>query len=99
MYGIDGRAELPEFEHESWEGYRGSHPVRIGNAAAEQRQLDIYGELIDSVYLFNKYGSPIFAETWDNVRRIVDCRARTGTRPTRGSGRRAGARRTSPTRA
>ena len=72
MYGIDGRAELPEFEHPTWEGYRGSHPVRIGNAAAEQRQLDIYGELIDSVYLFNKYGSPIFSETWDNIRRIVD---------------------------
>ena len=72
MYGIDGRAELPEFEHPTWEGYRGSHPVRIGNAAAEQRQLDIYGELIDSVYLFNKYGSPIFSDTWDNVRRIVD---------------------------
>jgi GH15 family glucan-1,4-alpha-glucosidase len=72
MYGIDGRADLPEFDHETWEGYRGSHPVRIGNAAAEQRQLDIYGELIDSVYLFNKYGSPIFSDTWDNVRRIVD---------------------------
>jgi GH15 family glucan-1,4-alpha-glucosidase len=72
MYGIDGRAELPEFEHPTWEGYRGSHPVRIGNAAAEQRQLDIYGELIDSVYLFNKYGSPIFSDTWDNIRRIVD---------------------------
>jgi GH15 family glucan-1,4-alpha-glucosidase len=72
MYGIDGRADLPEIEHESWEGFRGSHPVRIGNAAADQRQLDIYGELIDSVYLFNKYGSPIFSDTWDNVRRIVD---------------------------
>jgi GH15 family glucan-1,4-alpha-glucosidase len=72
MYGIDGRADLPEYEHPTWGGYRGSHPVRIGNAAAEQRQLDIYGELIDSVYLFNKYGSPIFSDTWDNVRRIVD---------------------------
>src|SRR6476619_361666 len=72
MYGIDGRADLPEYEHATWEGYRGSHPVRIGNAAADQRQLDIYGELIDSVYLFNKYGSPIFSDTWDNVRRIVD---------------------------
>ena len=72
MYGIDGRAELPEDEHPTWEGYRGSHPVRIGNAAAEQLQLDIYGELMDSVYLYNKYGSPIFSDTWDNVRRIVD---------------------------
>jgi len=72
MYGIDGRAELPEEELDHWSGYRDSKPVRIGNLAAEQRQLDIYGELIDSVYLFNKYGSPIYSETWDNVRRIVD---------------------------
>jgi GH15 family glucan-1,4-alpha-glucosidase len=72
MYGIDGRKELPEQELTHWAGYRDSRPVRIGNAAAGQRQLDIYGELIDSIYLFNKYGSPIFNETWDNVRRIVD---------------------------
>jgi GH15 family glucan-1,4-alpha-glucosidase len=72
MYGIDGRAELPEMELGHWEGYRGSRPVRIGNLAAEQRQLDIYGELIDSVYLYNKYGSPVFSETWNNLRRIVD---------------------------
>ena len=72
MYGIDGRAELPEIEHPTWSGYRGSAPVRIGNAAADQRQLDIYGEMIDSIYLYNKYGSPIHHETWENVRRIVD---------------------------
>jgi GH15 family glucan-1,4-alpha-glucosidase len=72
MYGIDGRAELPEEELDHWSGYRDSKPVRIGNLAAEQRQLDIYGELIDSVYLYNKYGSPIFSDTWDNIRRIVD---------------------------
>jgi RpiB/LacA/LacB family sugar-phosphate isomerase len=72
MYGIDGRAELPEIEHPSWSGYRDSAPVRIGNAAADQRQLDIYGEMIDSIYLYNKYGRPIHFETWENVRRIVD---------------------------
>ncbi|HWT23085.1 MAG TPA: glycoside hydrolase family 15 protein [Solirubrobacteraceae bacterium] len=72
MYGIDGRAELPEEDHPTWSGYRDSRPVRIGNAAAEQRQLDIYGELIDSVYLYNKHGAPIFHETWINLRRIVD---------------------------
>jgi len=72
MYGIDGRSELPETTLQHWEGYRGSAPVRIGNAATDQRQLDIYGEMIDSVYLFNKYGAPIFSETWDNLRRIVD---------------------------
>ena len=72
MYGIDGRSELPETTLAHWEGYRGSAPVRIGNAATDQRQLDIYGEMIDSVYLFNKYGAPIFSDTWDNLRRIVD---------------------------
>jgi GH15 family glucan-1,4-alpha-glucosidase len=72
MYGIDGRKELSEFEHPTWSGYRDSHPVRIGNAAADQRQLDIYGELIDSIYLYNKYGMPISYDTWENVRRIVD---------------------------
>ena len=46
--------------------------MRIGNAAADQRQLDIYGELIDSVYLYNKYGAPIFHDTWGSLRRIVD---------------------------
>ncbi len=72
MYGIDGRSELPEIEHPTWSGYRDSAPVRIGNAAADQRQLDIYGEMIDSIYLYNKYGSPIHHETWENVRRMVD---------------------------
>ncbi len=72
MYGIDGRAELEEFELPHWSGYMDSAPVRIGNGAAEQRQLDIYGELIDSVYLYNKYGAPIFHETWGSLRRIVD---------------------------
>src|SRR3954468_1508494 len=72
MYGIDGRSELPEEELTHLSGYRDSAPVRIGNGAADQRQLDIYGELIDSVYLFNKYGAPIFSDTWDNLRRIVD---------------------------
>ena len=72
MYGIDGRAELEEFELPHWSGYKDSAPVRIGNGAATQRQLDIYGELIDSVYLYNKYGAPIFHETWGSLRRIVD---------------------------
>jgi len=48
MYGIDGRPNLEELELDHLEGYRGSHPVRVGNGAATQLQLDIYGELIDS---------------------------------------------------
>ena len=58
MYGIDGREHLHEEELPHLEGYMGSAPVRIGNGAATQLQLDIYGELMDSVYLCNKYGCP-----------------------------------------
>jgi GH15 family glucan-1,4-alpha-glucosidase len=72
MYGIDGRPDLPEEILDHFEGYRGSKPVRIGNAAASQLQLDIYGELIDSVYLFNKYGTPIYHEAWTDLSGIVD---------------------------
>jgi GH15 family glucan-1,4-alpha-glucosidase len=72
MYGIDGRSDLPEAILNHFEGYRGSAPVRIGNNAADQLQLDIYGELIDSIYLYNKYGEPISHDSWEDVRRIVD---------------------------
>jgi GH15 family glucan-1,4-alpha-glucosidase len=71
MYGIDGRSELPEETLDHLEGYGGSAPVRLGNAASTQLQLDIYGELIDSVYLFNKH-SPIHHEAWTNIAGIVD---------------------------
>ncbi|MEU8356891.1 glycoside hydrolase family 15 protein [Nonomuraea sp. NPDC048882] len=72
MYGIDGRADLPEEELTHLEGHRGSAPVRIGNAAAEQLQLDIYGALIDSIYLYNKWGHPISSERWDEVCTLVN---------------------------
>jgi GH15 family glucan-1,4-alpha-glucosidase len=72
MYGIDGRLELPEETLDHLEGYRGSAPVRVGNGAANQLQLDIYGELIDSVYLYNKYGTPIYHEAWSDLSRLVE---------------------------
>jgi GH15 family glucan-1,4-alpha-glucosidase len=72
MYGIDGRTDLEETGLDHFEGYRGSAPVRIGNGAADQLQLDIYGELIDSVYLFNKYGRPIYHDGWEALARVVD---------------------------
>ena len=72
MYAVDGSSELPEEVLEHFEGYRGSAPVRIGNGAANQLQLDIYGELIDSVYLFNKHASPISHESWTDLARIVE---------------------------
>jgi GH15 family glucan-1,4-alpha-glucosidase len=72
MYGIDGRHTLTEETLDHLEGYRGSRPVRIGNGAYSQLQLDIYGELMDSVYLFNKYGTPISYDLWVNLRRLLN---------------------------
>jgi GH15 family glucan-1,4-alpha-glucosidase len=72
MYGIDGRHDLPEETLDHWEGYQGSSPVRIGNAASQQLQLDIYGELMDSLYLYNKYATPISYELWTYLRRLTN---------------------------
>ncbi len=67
MYGLDGHTSINEEDLTHLEGYKKSYPVRIGNAAASQLQLDIYGELIDSIYLFNKYGGPITYEFWQKM--------------------------------
>jgi GH15 family glucan-1,4-alpha-glucosidase len=72
MFSIEGRHELEERTLHHLEGYRGSRPVRIGNAAYEQLQLDIYGELMDAVYLFNKYGTPIGYDAWAKLRQILN---------------------------
>lgn len=72
VYRVDGSCELDESVLEHLGGYRGSMPVRVGNGAARQLQLDIYGELMDAIYLFNKYGTPISYDLWRHVRRILD---------------------------
>ncbi|MGD9852886.1 MAG: glycoside hydrolase family 15 protein [Nitrospirales bacterium] len=72
MYGIDGRHQLTEETLDHLEGYRGSRPVRVGNGAFNQLQLDIYGELLDSVYLYNKYGTPISYDLWKHLRRMIN---------------------------
>lgn len=72
MYGINGEHELPERELKHLEGYRGSSPVRIGNEASKQLQLDIYGELMDSIYLSNKYGNPVSYDMWQHLRRLLE---------------------------
>ncbi|MDQ0758407.1 glycoside hydrolase family 15 protein [Streptomyces canus] len=72
MYGIDGRTDLTERELGHLEGHRGSAPVRVGNAAADQLQLDIYGALIDSIYLYDKWAKPISSDQWDDVCTLVD---------------------------
>lgn len=71
MYAIDGSEAAEETTLSHLSGYADSRPVRIGNAAHAQSQLDIFGELLDSIYLCNKYGSAISREGWDHVRELV----------------------------
>ena len=58
--------------------------MRIGNSAADQLQLDIYGELIDSIYLYNKYGEPIGYDAWMSLTKVVDWLADNWDRPDEG---------------
>ncbi|MDQ8048773.1 glycoside hydrolase family 15 protein [Luteibacter sp.] len=72
MYAIDGEEAEDEDVLDHLAGYAGSQPVRIGNAARTQTQLDIFGELMDSLYLANKYGRAISRAGWLHVVRMVD---------------------------
>ena len=72
VFTIEGNTQLPEQTLDHWEGYRGSRPVRIGNAAVSQFQGDIYGELMDAFYLANKYVSPTSYDVWVKVRNRLE---------------------------
>jgi GH15 family glucan-1,4-alpha-glucosidase len=72
VFTIYGEPLPPEQSLAHWEGYCGSAPVRIGNAASAQYQADIYGELMDSLYLANKYVGPIPYDLWVRIRRRLD---------------------------
>lgn len=72
IYRIDGSHDLIEEELDHLSGYCNSKPVRIGNLASKQLQLDIYGELMDSIYLSNKYAKPVSYDLWVHVRRLVE---------------------------
>lgn len=84
VYGIDGRPALTETELAHLDGYCGSRPVRIGNAAADQRQLDIYGELLDALYLWNKYVTPMSYDGWTRCREVLDWLSRAWREPDEG---------------
>lgn len=72
VYGIDGAHVLTEETLSHFEGYKGSRPVRIGNEAFKQIQLDMYGELMDALYLYNKHVTPVSNDLWHYLRRITD---------------------------
>jgi len=84
MYGIDGRQKLDEMTLDHLQGYEHSKPVRIGNAAYQQLQLDIYGEMMDSIYLANKYGDPISYAGWQEVQRVLEWLSKNWQRPDEG---------------
>lgn len=84
MYSVAGDHDLTEEILTHLKGYRNSKPVRIGNAAYRQSQLDIYGELLDSVYLYNKYGAPISYDLWRNLERLLDYVCENWRRPDEG---------------
>ncbi len=84
VYNIHGGGLKSEEELEHLKGYRDSRPVRIGNDAQHQLQLDIYGELMDSVYLFNKHGSPISYEFWRDLRGLMEYLGENWTRKDEG---------------
>jgi GH15 family glucan-1,4-alpha-glucosidase len=84
MYGIDGRQKLDEVALDHLDGYRHSRPVRIGNAAYQQLQLDIYGEMMDAIYLANKYGDPISYAGWQQIQRMLEWLGKNWQRPDEG---------------
>ena len=71
MYGLGGERRLTEIELPELEGYRRSRPVRIGNAAYSQFQLDIYGEVMDSAHIYRKFGGEIDPEFWEYLTRVA----------------------------
>lgn len=71
MYGVDGRRDLPERVLDHLAGYRGAHPVRVGNDAAHQFQLDVYGELLETVAIWCRRHA-VTEGLWKTLRDLVD---------------------------
>ena len=72
LYTLDGGRNAHEVILDHLTGYRGSRPVRVGNGAARQLQLDVYGEVLDSAYLYARFGGEISRALWRDLRAIVD---------------------------
>jgi len=84
FYGIDGRRTLTEETLDHLDGHRGSRPVRIGNAAYDQLQLDIYGELLDALYLRDMHNEPTSRDLWGHVTELTEWVCRNWRRPDQG---------------
>ena len=84
MYGIDGRRDLTESVREDLSGYGGAHPVRVGNAAFEQRQNDVFGAALDSVLLHTRHSQRLPRRLWPLVQAQVECAKSTWREPDQG---------------
>jgi GH15 family glucan-1,4-alpha-glucosidase len=84
MYRVDGSSDLSEEPLPHLEGYRGSSPVRIGNGAADQLQLDIYGEALFALYPSRRSGFPPIHEGWRRMRNVLDWLCDNWDRPDEG---------------
>ncbi|MGV1037591.1 MAG: glycoside hydrolase family 15 protein [Candidatus Nanopelagicales bacterium] len=84
MYRVDGTPDLEEFDLPNWQGYAESSPVRIGNGAADQLQLDIYGEAVDAIYELVKRGRSMYYDTWLGMVGILDWLTDNWDRPDEG---------------
>ena len=84
MYGVGGERELPEEELDHLDGYEGARPVRVGNGAHDQRQNDLWGAVLDSVYLHTKSRDRLDDRIWRVLKRQVECALRYWREPDRG---------------
>ncbi len=84
VYAVDGRHDLDETILTHLRGYRGSAPVRVGNDAYRQLQLDIYGEVMDAAYLYNKHAAPLSFDMWANLRALLEWLERNWQKPDSG---------------
>ncbi len=84
LFGVGGERRLNEFKLKSLDGYRGAQPVRIGNAARVQRQLDVYGELLDLAWRWHTLGHSPDDDYWEFVTELVNSAARFWDEPDQG---------------
>ncbi|MFI5295781.1 MAG: glycoside hydrolase family 15 protein [Thermodesulfovibrionales bacterium] len=84
LFGVGGERRLPEYEIKELQGYRGIKPVRVGNAAAGQRQLDIYGELLDLAWSWHSRGHSPDDDYWEFLVELVNASAESWKKPDHG---------------
>jgi GH15 family glucan-1,4-alpha-glucosidase len=84
LFGVGGERRLYEYEVEGLSGFNGSRPVRVGNAAATQRQLDVYGELLDLAWRWHEAGHTPDEDYWDFLVSLVNDACRLWSQPDQG---------------